>query len=161
MQNRGCVKANQNHSGSLGSRTRPGLCRGFFGDGVSQPIGPNDGGRVDECKTGRHEWRHNAGWYVVAGLANAANDIDVEWFRSFLTMIENEIADAPNWTRYSMNNALIAIGGRNDASLRDAALAVSKRIGKVQVDHGDTSCKTPDAAPYIKKMWDRRKTKKA
>ena len=26
-------------------------------------------------------------------------------------------------------------------------------MGKVEVDHGDTSCQTPDAIPYIEKMW--------
>ena len=30
-------------------------------------------------------------------------------------------------------------------------VAVAKAIGKVEVDHGDTSCKTPDAVPYILK----------
>ena len=54
-----------------------------------------------------------------------------------------------------MNNALIAIGGRN-AKLKKLALAAAKKIGKVEVDHGDTSCKTPDAAAYINKMWARK-----
>jgi hypothetical protein len=47
---------------------------------------------------------------------------------------------------------LITIGGRN-STLRRAALAAAKRIGKVEVDHGDTDCKTPAAGPYIEKMW--------
>jgi hypothetical protein len=29
-------------------------------------------------------------------------------------------------------------------------------IGKVEVDHGDTDCKTPDAAEYILKVAKRR-----
>jgi hypothetical protein len=49
-----------------------------------------------------------------------------------------------------MNNALISIGIRNP-KLRKQAIAAAKRIGKVDVDHGETSCKTPDAAPYIAK----------
>ena len=48
--------------------------------------------------------------------------------------------------------ALITIGGRN-AALRKVATAAAKRIGKVDVDYGDTACKTPDAGPYIAKMW--------
>jgi hypothetical protein len=55
-----------------------------------------------------------------------------------------------------MNNALIAIGGRNEA-LRKQATAAAKRVGKVDVDHGDTACKTPDAVSYIEKMWARKK----
>src|SRR5690606_35126803 len=46
----------------------------------------------------------------------------------------------------------ISIGGRN-AALRKAALAAAKRIGPVEVDHGDTACKTPDAAAYLDKTW--------
>ena len=58
--------------------------------------------------------------------------------------------------RYGMNNALIGIGGRS-ANLRRKAIAAAKRIGPVEIDHGDTDCKTPDAIPYIEKMWARKK----
>ena len=51
-----------------------------------------------------------------------------------------------------MNLAVIAIGCRSPG-LRKAALAAAKRIGKVEVDHGDTACKTPDAAEYIQRSW--------
>ena len=51
-----------------------------------------------------------------------------------------------------MNMAVIVIGGRN-AALRKSALAAAKRIGQVQVDHGDTACKTPEAAACIEKAW--------
>ena len=57
-----------------------------------------------------------------------------------------------------MNNALINIGTRN-ASLRKKATAAAKRIGKVAVDHGETNCKTPDAAAYIKKVADHQRKK--
>ena len=49
-----------------------------------------------------------------------------------------------------MNQALISIGLRSP-SLRKAAVAAAGRIGKVEVDHGETSCQTPDAAAYIAK----------
>ena len=32
---------------------------------------------------------------------------------------------------------------------------LAQRIGKVDVEHGDTSCKTPDAAEYIRKAAQR------
>jgi hypothetical protein len=51
-----------------------------------------------------------------------------------------------------MNSALIQIGCRSVA-LRKAALAAAKRIGKVEVDYGDTACETPDAAEKIEKAW--------
>ena len=42
------------------------------------------------------------------------------------------------------------------------ALAAAKRIGKVEINHGDTACKTPDAAAYIKKTvaYNKKKAKK-
>ena len=55
------------------------------------------------------------------------------------------------------SRAVIAIGLRN-ANLEKRAIAAARRIGKVEVDHGDTSCKTPDAEPYILKASARKKT---
>jgi hypothetical protein len=49
-----------------------------------------------------------------------------------------------------MNNALISIGVFKP-SCRTKALDAATRIGKVQVDPGETSCKTPDATAYIEK----------
>jgi len=72
-----------------------------------------------------------------------------------LATIEKEIARSPNWVRYAMNNALIAIGVYKP-SLRKKAIAAARRIGVVDVDHGETYCKTPDAAAYIEKAAKRR-----
>ncbi len=49
-----------------------------------------------------------------------------------------------------MNCALIAIG-RRTPRLRRAATAAAKRIGPVEVNHGATGCKTPDAVAAIAK----------
>lgn len=97
------------------------------------------------------------GWFVIAALATRNHTLPRDWFESFLQRIEPEMETAPNRLRYALNEGLIAIGGRNDPKLRDAALKVAKRLGKVEVDHGETGCKTPDAASYIRKIWDRRK----
>ena len=69
---------------------------------------------------------------------------------NMLAAIEKEIHRSPNWARYAMNNALIAIGVFKPA-LRKKAIAAARRIGKVEVDQGETCCKTPDAVPYIEK----------
>jgi hypothetical protein len=55
-----------------------------------------------------------------------------------------------------MNGALIAIGVRN-AALRAEAEAVAAKIGRVEVDHGETGCVTPEAIPYIARAWGRKK----
>jgi 3-methyladenine DNA glycosylase AlkD len=93
-----------------------------------------------------------AGWSVVASMAMRDESTPDDWFASRLAEIEKRIHSAPNSHREAMNSALIAIGCRS-AALRKAALAAAKRIGKVDVDHGDTDCKTPDAGPYIEKTW--------
>jgi len=72
-----------------------------------------------------------------------------------LARIEKEIHSSPNWARYAMNSALISIGVFKPA-LRKKAIAAARRIGKVEVDHGETYCKTPDAVPYIEKASKRK-----
>lgn len=91
-------------------------------------------------------------WTLAGFLASNDEQTPDEWFIQRLAAIEKSIHSAPNAERESMNMALITIGGRN-AALRKTAVAAAKRIGRVEVDHGDTACKTPDAAAYIEKMW--------
>jgi len=93
-----------------------------------------------------------SGWILVGQLAARDETTPDDWFAARLAEVERTIHAAPNAERAAMNGALIAIGGRS-AALRKAALAAAKRIGKVDVDHGDTSCKTPDAATYVEKAW--------
>jgi 3-methyladenine DNA glycosylase AlkD len=83
---------------------------------------------------------------------DAIPDADAE---QVLATIEKEIHRSPNWARYAMNTALIGIGVFKPA-LQKRAIAAAKRIGKVEVDHGQTSCKTPDAVPYIEKAAKRK-----
>ena len=73
-----------------------------------------------------------------------------------LKTIEKEIHASPNWARHAMNGALISIGTFKP-SCRDKAIDAAKRIGKVEVDYGDTTCKTPDAVPYIEKASKRKR----
>lgn len=73
-----------------------------------------------------------------------------------LATIEKEIHRSPNWARRAMNGALISIGVFKPA-LRKKAIEAAKRIGTVEVDHGETNCKTPDAAPYIEKALKRKR----
>jgi hypothetical protein len=74
------------------------------------------------------------------------------WFSERVPEIEKVIHTAPNALREPLNMALIQIGCRN-AALRKLATTAAKRIGKVDVDHGATACKTPDAATTIDKTW--------
>lgn len=105
------------------------------------------------------EWVSAAGWNLVASQANHDEALSDAWCRARLKEIETGIAGASNRARHSMNQALICIGVRNP-KLEKSALASAKRIGKVEVDHGKTSCTTPDAAAYIAKTLAYRARKK-
>ncbi len=91
-----------------------------------------------------------AGWHVLASLARQDNGLPDALFQERLDQIEASIHDGKNWVKYAMNNALINIGLRN-RGLEKKAISAARRIGTVEVDHGATSCKTPDAVSYIKK----------
>ena len=103
-----------------------------------------------------HEYVEQAGWNLVALLAMKDRSIPDDWFDKRLQRIERDIKSAKNRVRHAMNGALIGIGLRS-ASFAAAAKAAAGRIGKVEVDHGETGCVTPDAVPYIDKAWDRRR----
>ncbi len=106
--------------------------------------------KVAEWTPSDDEWRGRLGWGLVAALAAKEQSLPDAFFEGLLPNIEAGIHQAKNRKREAMNNALIAIGSRS-AGLAGKAIAAARRIGKVEVDHGDTSCKTPDAIPYIEK----------
>ncbi len=106
----------------------------------------------------KQEWIAATGWHVLMGgccgrpgePATEIAEQPPEFFEEHLKRIESEIPHIPNRVKHSMNGALIGIGCLG-GELQKKAIAAAKRIGKVEVDHGDTSCKTPDAASYILK----------
>ncbi len=105
------------------------------------------------------EWILSAGWNLVTNLAQDDETLDDAFFEEKLEQIEAIIHTAPNRTRYAMNNTVICIGCRNK-NLEKKAIATANRIGTVEVDHGKTGCKTPDAISYIKKTLAHRAKKK-
>lgn len=110
--------------------------------------------KMERWAKSKQEWIATAGWNVMAFLAMKDRQLADEYFENYLSAIESEIYKSKNRVRYSMNSALIAIGLRSP-SLQKRALAVAKRIGAVEVDHGETGCKTPDAAEYIQRAAER------
>jgi 3-methyladenine DNA glycosylase AlkD len=100
-----------------------------------------------------------SGWLLVGHLSNLDEKTPDAWFQKHIETIEKSIHEVPDVEREAMNSALIMIGGRSPA-LRKTATAAAKRIGKVEVDHGDTACKTPEAVPYIEKTWAHASAKK-
>jgi 3-methyladenine DNA glycosylase AlkD len=102
------------------------------------------------------EWIGAAGWNLLGQLAMNDQTLPDDYFEKYLGLIERDIHGSKNRVRHAMNMALIAIGLRN-AALERRAMTAAQRIGKVIVDHGETNCKTPDAAAYIKKARERKK----
>lgn len=100
------------------------------------------------------EWTGQAGWNLVAHLAMNDEHKSDEYFAERLTTIAKTIGKSRNRVRHAMNGAIIAIGMRNK-DLEKAAINTAKTIGRVDVDHGETGCVTPDAADYIKKSKSR------
>ena len=107
--------------------------------------------KMKEWMKSDDEHVRSAGYNIVGVLAKDAPDSlsDAEG-KKLLATIEKEIHGSANWARYAMNMALIGVG-INKPGLRKQVLEVAKRIGKVDVDVGDTSCQVPDAASYIAK----------
>lgn len=113
-------------------------------------------GLADEWVAAPGELLRRAGWATVGCCATFGDaSIPDAWFEHLLPAIERHIHQSPDRVKEAMNSALIAIGSRNPA-LRGPAIAAAGRIGKVAVDHGETSCKTPDAIGYIEKTHARR-----
>ena len=98
--------------------------------------------------------------YRICQVQQLQSKVIKKYYVEHLKRIEAGIHSSPNWVRYAMNNALINIGVRNK-TLQKRAVAAANRIGKVDVDHGATSCKTPDAASYIAKTVAHRESKAA
>jgi 3-methyladenine DNA glycosylase AlkD len=119
---------------------------------------PTAKSRMEKWTASRKEMVACTGWHTLASIARRDNDLPDAYFASYLDAIESTVHTSPNWAKHAMNNALINIGVRNPA-LEKKATAAAKRIGKIDVDHGETGCKTPDAAAYIKKTLTHRKKK--
>ena len=126
------------------------MCQSYVAHVVVESLRGRE--KADAWLASSNEMLRIAGWCVASAMAMVDETAPDEWFTQSLAEIEASIEKAPNAEREVMNRAVIAIGCRNP-SLRKAALAAAKRIGKVEVDHGDTECKTPDAAAYIEKAW--------
>ncbi|MCI0488906.1 MAG: DNA alkylation repair protein [Blastocatellia bacterium] len=112
--------------------------------------------KMEQWIGSKKEWTGRIGWQLLAYLAMKDAELPDEFFESHLEVIERDIHKGKNRVKDAMNSALIAIGMRNN-KLKKEALSVAKKIGKVEVDHGETSCKTPDAAEYIRKASKRKK----
>jgi 3-methyladenine DNA glycosylase AlkD len=94
-----------------------------------------------------------SGWNTYGGLVATRPDeeLDLKEIQGLLNQVVKEIKTAPNPVRYCMGGFVIAVGSYVKPLL-EKAKAAAERIGKVEVDMGDTSCKVPVPLDYIRKV---------
>jgi 3-methyladenine DNA glycosylase AlkD len=114
--------------------------------------------KFNAWKSRKSDFVSAAAWNILASQAFRDDNLTDAFCSEQIEVIVQEIHHRPNRTRHSMNQALICIGVRN-SRMEKKARAAAKKIGKVVVDHGQTSCQTPDAAQYMTKVLDHQKKK--
>ena len=132
------------------------ICGGYVAMLAAE--GPHAAAKSAQWLASKDSGERCAGWTLLGQLAQRNETSPDKVFEQRLAEIERAIHAAPNREREVMNMAVITIGCRN-AALRKSALAAAKRIGTVEVDHGDTACKTPSAPDYLEKTWAHAKSK--
>ena len=95
----------------------------------------------------------SAGWNTLGCLVSITEDEDLDMaeLTKLIARVGKTIHDQPNRTRYCMNGFLISVACYV-TGLSELAIQTSARIGPVHVDMGDTSCKVPDVAEYVRKV---------
>ncbi len=98
----------------------------------------------------------SAGWATLSNLlALTPNEsIDINQTQAFMSRILNTIHTAPNRVRYTMNGFIISVGSYI-SELAEEAKEYGRKIGKVSVQMGNTSCKVPESVSYIEKVQKR------
>lgn len=120
---------------------------------------PDAGKQMEKWTNSEGEWIGTAGWNVLTHLAMRPGGLPDDFLEKMIGKIEAEIHGGKNRVKYAMNNALIAIGV-SSSKLQKKAVEAAMRIGRVEVDHGETNCQTPDAAAYIQKTIEHRRRRR-
>jgi 3-methyladenine DNA glycosylase AlkD len=116
----------------------------------------------------KDEFTRRAGYSTLNSiLKHDTAELDTAYLETVLATIEKQVHASPNRAREAMNTTVICIGVYHDP-LEKKALAAAKRIGKVDVFHGDgTRCKDfiatveiPKARAHRKKMAAKKKARK-
>jgi 3-methyladenine DNA glycosylase AlkD len=97
-----------------------------------------------------------AGWSTLSSLAAVKTDdeLDLELFARLMQRVEKEIHSSSNRVKYTMNGFVIAVGAYV-SGLTELSMKTAKKIGKVDVYMGKTSCKVPFAPEYLQKIIDK------
>ncbi|TNE73839.1 MAG: DNA alkylation repair protein [Bacteroidetes bacterium] len=114
----------------------------------------------DHCLSICKEWindpsnkRQEAAWAALSAYIGITDqsDLSTEFFKELVDRVEREIDHVEGRVAYTMNGFVIAAGG-GCSDLTEYCIEVGKRIGKVHVEMGSTSCKVPYIPDYIDNM---------
>ena len=97
-----------------------------------------------------------AGWQTLSCISalKADEDLDLKIYDKLLARAASKVHNDKNRVSMSMNAFIIAIGS-NITSLTYKAMKLAQKVGKVEVNMGDTACKVPLAKTYIQKIIDK------
>lgn len=92
----------------------------------------------------------DAGWKTLCGLVATIPDerLPVKQLAGLLARVVKTMPTADDDIRYAMNGFVISCG-TYVAALGDQAIAAARKVGRVEIDMGETDCKVPDAESYI------------
>jgi hypothetical protein len=101
----------------------------------------------------KDEFVAEAGWSTLSCLVSLKDDseLDLPELKRLLQRVQETIDQAPNVVRYAMN-AFVISGGSHVPALTNLALQIGEKIGRVEVDMGNTACEVPFAPDYIRKV---------
>lgn len=93
--------------------------------------------------------KRRCAYLLLYHLARDDKKLGDDFFEPLLDTIEKRLQKEENWVKDGMNAAFMRIGMRS-RGLNRRALAVAKKIGKVEVDYGDdNSCEAPDVVKHL------------
>ncbi len=94
-----------------------------------------------------------SGWATYSSIIATRPDeeLDLGEIDELLQRVIDNVHQAPDRVSYAMNNFIICVGCYVKP-LATRAKAAAKKIGIVEIDMGDTSCKVPLATEYIAKV---------
>ncbi|PKM94605.1 MAG: DNA alkylation repair protein [Firmicutes bacterium HGW-Firmicutes-1] len=111
---------------------------------------------ADKFIASRDELIMSAGWSCYEWLIGSRKDTEFNPSKilSMLDVVEKNIHDQPNRTRYAMNGFVTAVG-ISYIPLHEEAMRTAERIGEVSVSSGKNACSVLNAFEKIKSETDK------
>ncbi|HMN95068.1 MAG TPA: DNA alkylation repair protein [Phycisphaerales bacterium] len=112
--------------------------------------------RIDQWCRDRGEFVRATGYYAAIALVRAGGGVPAEWVQKRIGAVAKDMNGAANRAREAMARALVAFGSGRDGTFA-AAMTVAKRLGIVDIDHGEAGVKELDLVAELTKARAKRK----